>query len=257
MAEPTLSLLVVIGAVVFLGGVVKGIAGFGYAIASTALLASFLSPVTAITVMIVPMLLANVTLLRELGWTDLRTCLRRFWPYAGAAMVGTAVGMVAVESVPTAALTVGLGVFTLAYVVVNQPWVVLPGEATVVEYCFTPGVVAKAGVGFVSGVIFGASNVAVQVVAYLDSLSLDRPTFVGVLAMMLVGVSGLRVGLAWSLGFYESGAWLAVSAIVAGPGLLGVVAGDRVRSVIPATYETVGVLGLLSVIGLRLVLKGI
>lgn len=45
-------------------------------------------------------------------------------------------------------------------------------------------------------VLFGSSNVAVQVVAYHDSLSLDRHTFVGVLAMILVGISSLRIGIA-------------------------------------------------------------
>lgn len=96
-----------------------------------------------------------------------------------------------------------------------------------------------------------------QVVAYLDSFDLDRSTFVGVLAMILVGISSLRIGLAWTLGMYESGGLLAVSVGLAIPGLVGVTLGQRLRSVLPEAIELAGVLGLLTVIGLRLVTKGL
>ncbi|MFB6185311.1 MAG: sulfite exporter TauE/SafE family protein, partial [Halobacteriaceae archaeon] len=75
----------------------------------------------------------------------------------------------------------------------------------------------KSILGFVSGLIFGLTNIAVQVVTYLDSLSLDRSTFVGVLAMILIGISGLRVVITWLLGMYQSGTLLFYSAIVAVP----------------------------------------
>ena len=186
--------------VVFFGGLVKGIAGFGYAIASTALLATFLDPSVAVTIMILPMLAANVSLLSELDRADLSACVRRFWPYVVAALVGTLLGMALLSRVPKPALALGLGVFTFGYVLVTQPYASLPGERWFEDRCFRPGLAAKVGIGLISGVIFGASNVGVQVVAYLDGLSLDRSTFVGVLAMILVGISGLRVGAAWALG---------------------------------------------------------
>lgn len=56
--------------------------------------------------------------------------------------------------------------------------------------------------------VFGASNIAVQVVADLDRLDRDRATSVGVLAMVLVGISTVRVGAAWTLGLYGSGSLL-------------------------------------------------
>lgn len=253
MAALPLSVLGLVAVVVAFGGLVKGTAGFGYAIASTALLAEFLSPSVAVVVMIVPMLVANLTLLGEFDAGDFATCFERFWPYVALAMVGTAAGMVLLDAVPTALLTAGIGAFTLGYVAVKQPWVSLPGERFVVEYCFRTGPVAKAGLGFVSGFVFGVSNVAVQVVAYLDSLSLDRPTFAGVLAMILVGISGLRVGLAWTFGLYASTELLLYSVLVSVPGVLGVAAGRRLRRYVPTAYEQVPVLVLLSVIGVRLV----
>jgi uncharacterized membrane protein YfcA len=252
MAALSLPVLALVAVVVAFGGLVKGTAGFGYAIASTALLAEFLSPSVAVVVMILPMLVANLALLGEFDGDDFADCAARFWPYVALAMVGTAVGMALLDAVPTALLTLAIGVFTLGYVAVKQPWVALPGERLVAEYCFRTGPVAKASLGFVSGFVFGVSNVAVQVVAYLDSLSLDRPTFAGVLAMILVGISGLRVGLAWTFGLYDSSSLLLYSALVSVPGVLGVAAGRRLRGYVPSTYEQVPVLVLLGIVGVRL-----
>lgn len=257
MTAMSVDLLVLVSGIVLFGGLVKGIAGFGYAIASTALLATVLSPSTAVVLMILPMLVANLTLLRELDLNGLTRCVERFWPFGLTAMGGTAVGMLLLDAVPASVLTLGLGAFTLLYVAGKQPWVRLPGEASARAYCFTTGAGPQALIGLVSGVIFGVANVAVQVVAYFDSLDLDRSTFVGVLAMMLVGISMLRIGMAWGLGLYAAGPLLVSSAIVSVPGLAGVELGRRARRFIPDRYEQAGVLVLLTVIGVRLLAKGL
>lgn len=254
LAAATLALVLV---VVFAGGLVKGIAGFGYAVASTALLATFIDPAGAVVLMILPMLAGNASLVGELDREDVRPCLRRFWPYVGAALVGTIGGMALLDRIPTPVLALTLGALTVGYVAVSQEYVALPGEAWVADRCFRPSTGAKAGLGLGSGIVFGASNIGVQFVAYLDSLSLDRATFVGVLSMILVGVSAIRVAAAFALGLYETSGLLAVSVIAAFPGLLGVRAGGRLRSSIPETYQTAGTLLLLSVIGLKLVHGGI
>lgn len=256
MPALTTTTLGIVAAVVLFGGLVKGTVGFGYAIASTAILATFLDPSTAVVLMILPMLAANLSLLGELRRDELASCIARFWPYVLAAMVGTVLGMLALEAVPAAELTLGLGLFTLAYVLTKQPWVSLPGERWVTETCFTTGLLAKTGLGFLSGVVFGVSNVGVQVVAYLDSLSLDRSTFVGVLAMILVGISGLRVGVAWGLGLYGTGGLLGYSALLALPGVGGVVLGGRLRAHLPERAQLGGVILLLTVIGVRLLSSG-
>jgi uncharacterized membrane protein YfcA len=243
-------------AIVFFGGLVKGLAGFGYAIASTAILATLLDPSDAVTLMTLPMLGANIALLPALYASTFKTFLRRFWPFVGAALLGTLLGMVLLTIIPTAWLAVGLGVFTLGYVLVTQPYWTIPGGTQFASTCFRPGTAAKVGLGLVSGLIFGASNIAVQVVAYLDHLSLDRATFIGVLAMILVGVSGVRVGAAWLLGLYGTDTLLLVSVIAVFPGLVGVWAGGRIRSAVPETVRIGGTLALLVVIGVRLTLVG-
>jgi uncharacterized membrane protein YfcA len=238
--------------VVLFGGLVKGLAGFGYAVASTALLATFIEPSVAVVVMILPMLAGNLSLVTELERDDLGPCLSRFWPYLLAGLAGTLAGMALLDRIPTAVLALTLGVVTLAYVATSQPYVTLPGESWVVDRCFRPGATAKAALGLASGVVFGASNIGVQFVAYLDALDLDRATFVGVLSMLLVGVSTVRVGAAWMLGLYGASGVLAVSVLAVVPGLVGIAAGQRLRAGVPERYVTAGTLLLLVVIGLKL-----
>jgi uncharacterized membrane protein YfcA len=245
--------LVVVAAVVLFGGLVKGTAGFGYAVASTAVLATLVAPTVAVTLMIVPTLAANLSLARELGRDGLRSCVRRFWPYVLAATVGTLVGTALLDVVPTRPLSGLLGAFTLGYALLNQRRLPVPGRARLGEFCVEDPS-TSAAVGLVSGVVFGASNVAVQVVAYVDALDLDRETFVGVLSMVLVGVSTVRVGAAAGLGLYTPDLF-ALSLLAAVPGLLGVAAGERLRARLPEAAVSAGVLAVLVVVGLRLLAR--
>lgn len=251
------SLLALVFAVVLFGGLVKGLVGFGYAIASTAILATVLGPTTAVVAMILPTMVANLALLGELDADGLRTCVARFWPFVGAAMVGTLGGMLALADVPRSLLALSLGGFTLGYALVQQDYVALPGESVVARRCFTEGTGAKVGLGLVSGAIFGAGNVAVQVVAYLDNLSLDRSTFASVLAMILVGISAVRVGVAWTLGLYEAGSVFALSVLAVLPGFAGVFLGRRLRNFAPARLLDAGVAVLLAAVGVRLLVAGV
>jgi uncharacterized membrane protein YfcA len=249
------TLLVVFGAV-FAGGLVTGVTGFGYAIVATATLASLLDPRTAIVVVIVPILAANVSLVFELDRAGFTACARRFWAYVAAGAVGTVLGMAALAQVQTAPLTVALGVFTLGYVAATQPWFALPGTSRVDEFCVVETHARKGLLGFLSGIVFGASNVGVQVVAYLRTLSLDRSTFVGVVAMVFLGIGIVRVGAAWVFGLYASPAVLALSVAAALPGLVGVALGRRLRSAVPRRVQELVVYLLLAVIGGTLVWNG-
>jgi hypothetical protein len=252
----TQTLALVFG-VVFAGGVVTGVTGFGYAVVATATLASILDPGTAVVLVIIPLLAANVSLVRELDRDGLATCVRRFWPFVVAAAVGTILGMLVLARLPQTPLAVGLGVFTLAYVGLKQPWVAVPGERWLRAWCVRETAALKVVLGLASGVVFGASNVGVQVVAYLQRLDLDRETFVGVVAMVFLGVGLVRVLAAFGLGLYAGQGVLGVSLAAAVPGLLGVSVGARIRPHLRPAVQRVGVFGLLLVIGLKLVSAGL
>ena len=250
--EPVL-LVTVVGIVSF-GGLVKGLVGFGYGIAGTALLALVIDPATAVIVMILPALAANLSLVRELEPAEVRSCLRRFWPYVVAAGAGTLLGTAALESIPRQALAGGLGLLTLGYVASRQSYATLQ-SGRLGRLGRPVGARATVGIGLVSGVVFGASNIGIQIVAYLDSMELDRSTFVGVLAMVLVGVTGLRVVAAFALGLYEGSA-LSLSLLAVAPGLVGVAVGGVGRRHLSERLLNAGTIALLLVVGVRLTAGG-
>ena len=251
-----LTFLALVVTTVFLGGTIRGIAGFGYEIAGTAVLTTFLDPSEAVAVMIIPLVGASLSLVGELETSDLRPCVARFWLYLLAAVVGTVLGMVALGAFEVAPLKLGIGVVTIGYVASKQGLFAVPGSERFRQVCFTERTLTKASLGFVSGVLFGATNVSVQVVEYLDSLELDRSTFVGVLSMILVGLSGARVGFAWFLGLYGSVGLFAVSVVAAVPGIVGVSLGTAVRRRLPDRLCEVAGGFLLVVVGVWLVIVG-
>ena len=249
-------LFVLIGTILFVGGLVTGVTGFGYALISTTTLTVVLDPQTAVVLMIIPVIVANLNLIGELDRTGIRRCVRRFQWFIVLATVGTLVGMFLLRRIPTRPLMFVLGIIVSAYVVFNQDIVSILDTDRLAAYA-RPAQWTNLGIGFVGGVIFGGSNVGVPIVAFLDSLDLDRSTFVGVVALIFLGISIVRVGVAWLLGLYGPGSVLWLSVVVAGPGLLGVVGGRRLRGHLPARYVERLVQLLLLVIGVRLVLASV
>jgi uncharacterized membrane protein YfcA len=251
------SLLVLLVVVVLLAGALNGVAGFGFALIGTMVLATTLDPATAVVFMIFPILSVNLSLVRDLSTSELRSCSRRFGPLILAALVGTVLGMAVLDRLPETSLRVGLGVVSLAFVASAQNVVPIPGRTTAEERCFVETVPAMAGVGAVSGLLFGGTNVGVQVIAFLRSCDLSHGTFVGVVAMVFLGLNTVRVGAAGLLGLYPDAALAAVSAATAIPAVLGVAAGKRIRNRVSERLRRTTVLGLLTAVGARLVSSGV
>lgn len=253
--SPTFVGLLVV--VVVVAGAVNGVAGFGFAVVGTMALATVLDPATAVVFMIVPILAVNVSLVRDLTATELQACGRRFGPLVLAALVGTVVGMAALERVPEAPLRLGLGIVALAFVAGVQNLVPIPGRAGVKERCFVETPLAMVGVGGASGLLFGGTNVGVQLIAYLRSCDLSHGLFVGVVAMVFLGLNAVRVAAAAAFGLYPSATVAMASMAAAVPAVVGVAVGKRFRTSIDEQHRRAVVLGLLSVIGVRLVLGGL
>jgi len=254
----TASLPVAVGVclVVLVAGAVNGVAGFGFALVGTMALATVADPATAVVFMIVPVLAVNLALVRDLSPGDLRTCGRRFAPLVLAALVGTVVGLVSLERAPSGPLKVGLGLVTLAFVATAQRVVRLPGLDRAKAGCFVDHPAAMVGVGGVSGLLFGGTNVGVQIVAYLRSCDLSHGVFVGVVAMVFVGLNGVRVAVAGALGLYPDAVTAVGSIGATVPAVAGVAVGTRLRSRVAERHRRAVVLSLLTVIGARLVLGG-
>lgn len=113
-----------------------------------------------------------------------------------------------------------------------------------------------AGVGAVSGVLFGGTNVGVQFVAYLRSCELPHSTFVGVVALLFLGINTLRMGVAGVLGLYTSWAVVAISLAAGLPAVIGVAVGKWIRPHISTSMRRWLVLALLFATGIVLVAGG-
>jgi len=245
-----------IALVVAFAGAVNGVAGFGFAVVGTMALATTLDPAAAVVFMILPILAVNLALVGDLSREELRSCGSRFAPLLVAALVGTIVGMALLDRLPEAPLRILLGLVSLGFVATAQRAVTLPTLSRAKDRCFVETPLAMGAVGGVSGLLFGATNVGVQVVAFVRSCDLSHGLFVGVVALVFVGINGLRVVAAGALGLYPD-VWLAGASLAAAiPAVVGVVVGKRLRGRVSERLRRTVVLGLLTVIGVRLVLGG-
>lgn len=253
-SPPALAALV---AVVFVAGAVNGVAGFGFAVVATMTLATVVDPAVAVVFVVVPILAVNLTLAGELSGEQVRTCGRRFRPLLAAAVLGAVPGMVVLDVLPEGPLRVVLGLVALAFVLSVQETVAVPGLARARAGCFVERPAAMAAVGGVGGALFGATNVGVQLVAYLRSCELRHDLFVGVVAVLFLSLNAVRVGAAVVLGLYPSLVVAGLSVAAAVPAVAGVVLGSRLRETIPARARGAAVLGLLTVVGLQLLRTGL
>lgn len=242
--------------VVLVAGATNGVAGFGFAVVGTMALATLVDPATAVVFMIVPIFAVNLSLVSDLSSRELRTCSARFWPLIGAAVVGTVIGMAALRRVPAAPLRVGLGVLTLGFVATAQRAVPLPGWVSLDGSGFRSRL-GMVGVGGVSGLLFGGTNVGVQLIAYLRSFDLSHGLFVGVVALVFLGLNGVRVAIAGAFGLYPSTAVAVASLVAAVPAVAGVAVGKRLRGVVGERPRRLAVLGLLTLVGVRLLTGGL
>lgn len=249
--------LFVVVVALLLAGIVTGLTGAGFAVLGTTGLAVVFEPSRAVAVMLVPILAINVQLTRELDRDSLRSCARRFGPFVAAVLVGTLAGMALLARLPTNALRTGIGVIVLAYVLTAQETIRIPGVAAVRDRCFTVGRVGRLAFGVASGLVFGATNVGVQVVAYLESQNLDRAIFVGVLSGIFLGISAVRIVAAGILGLLPDLGAAGLSVAAAVPGLAGGALGRRLRPSVPERVRSRIVLALLTLVGLRLALQGV
>lgn len=239
-----MNLLLVLSAVTLVAGAVKGLNGFGYALVSTTMIASFLDPAKAVGLMIVPVMAANLGLVSELDSAEIKRCMINFRGFILAAASGTFLGTFMVGLIPGRLLSGFLGLLAVGFVLRSR----LPDTPEL----FTRPPVA----GVFSGFLFGASNIGIQIVAYLESLSLDRKKFAGTLAIIMIGVSAVRILIAKHLGIY-SGGNLRLSVLLVLPGLLGLYAGQKFRSRLPEGKIEAVSLALILLIGLRLLVKAI
>lgn len=235
---------------VFLGGLVKGFSGFGYAVIGVGLLSFQYPSHEAVIIMIAPLLIANLSLTRSMSRENLDSCMDSFSYFMMALVTGVTAGMFVIGRLPGNLLANAVGVLILVYALSKMD---LFGEhfSRIRKTCFKRDRRLQTVLGVLTGVVFGASSIGAPVVGYIDSLDLDEELFVGLLAFIFLVISSVRIALSWLLGYYSGNDLLYISLLAGLPGLIGVKIGSRLSGQSDRIHEYL-VIALFFVIGLRL-----
>ncbi len=235
---------------VILGGLIKGLNGFGYALVSTSLLTFFIPAQEAVALMIIPLIAANIELTAKLSLKEVKACLKRFKLYIAGTFTGVTLGMLLIDMMPSNLLKTAVGLLVLVFVASRVPQISeLFSELN--RFCVENQRVEPV-LGLFSGLVFGSSNVGVPIVAYFRELELSREKFISVIAITVLAASVMRIGLASYLGLYTGTDRILLSALIAVPGLIAVKIGDKLGEKLPQKTTEKASLLLLIIIGLKL-----
>ncbi|MFB6241896.1 MAG: sulfite exporter TauE/SafE family protein [Candidatus Nanosalina sp.] len=242
--------LLLAASIIVLGGLVKGLNGFGYALVSTPLLAVFMPAQEAVALMIIPLIACNLELAAETDTEELKNCLDSFSSFLIFLTAGVTIGMLAISLIPSRALEVSVGLLALSFATSRIP-ALEPHFGKIRSFCFRAW---EPVIGFFSGIVYGASNVGVLIVAYLKSRDLGRDKFVGVLAVAILGISVYRILLAHVTGIYTGTDMIVLSLILGLPALLSVKIGEMLSQRLPETLLERSSVLLIAAIGAKLLL---
>ena len=242
LLSPTLWVL--IAAVFVLGGFVKGVVGLGLPTITMGLLSLAMLPAQAAALLVVPSLVTN---LWQVGGPGFVALLKRLATLLAGVCAGVALGSGWLSGGGAASLALGLALVVYAALgLLHWRLHVRPAH----EAWLAPLV------GVATGLVTAATGVfVIPAVPYLQALGLDKDELVRALGLSFL-VS--TVALAASLGMDGAlhGPALLGSALAVAPALLGMGAGQWLRSRVKAeTFKTMFFAGLL-LLGLYLALRG-
>ena len=235
-------------AVVAVAGALKGSIGFGAPLIAVPLLAALVDARAAVVLMSLPLLAANaVVLLRRP--VD-RTAIRRFLPLLATLVPLTALGGVLLARVDIAALTIVVGVVTLAFAALSAAGVrpdVPPGAERALS--------ALVGAG--AGLLNGATRIPGPIFAlYLAGLRLHQRAFVYDITLLLAVGNLAHVATYWQQGLYVGDRLLGSLALVPAI-LLGQALGLRIQDRLdPGIFRRV-VLVAVAAAGANLLARGL
>lgn len=210
-----------VAATFFIAGGVKGVIGLGLPSVSLALLTATLGLHEAMAILLVPSFVTNLWQAAVGG--EVRAILARTWPFMAAATITVWLGALALTRVDVAWLSSLLGVLLLAYSMLSltRPAIAIPRQSQ-----------RWAGpvLGTANGVLTGMTgSFVVPGVLYLQGLGLPRDTLVQAMGVLFtLSTVALAVCLRERALLSAELGLISVAAVV--PALLGMVAGQRVRS---------------------------
>jgi len=236
--------LIIVGFIIFVAALVKGVAGMGFPLIAVPVVANIVGPHAAVVIVAVPTVLSNAYMVLQGGGSMMR--LRQFAWLAVGLIPGAIAGARLMRLMNTDALALILGVLAAGY-----------AAASLVQIPFhLPGVAQPAlsfGVGAAAGLLGGSTTIYAPLLAgYLDSMRLAKDEFVfWITALFLVGTSA-QVLTFIKLGIYQ-GALLWVPLLLCVPMLAGTWAGIRLRKRLSHDRFRTFVLLLVLISGLNLI----
>lgn len=233
---------------VALGGFSKGLNGFGNALIATIMISAVLPASEAVALVIPSLIASNIELLRELEINSLSSILRDFRYYILGLFVGVTVGTLGIDYMPSSYLKAAVGSFAVFYAASRSK--IFSGLTLQLRsICFKSH---ETGVGLLTGIVYGSTNVALLAVSYLESRDLELRKFKGVLALLILGISVYRIFLASALGMFQGPEGLLLSIGLVFPTILGVKAGEILSKKVENDKLKNLSLALIALIGLRI-----
>ena len=242
---PDLSLIAFASAVLLLAGTVKGFIGLGMPTVALALLTLQLDARSAVTLILIPMLLSNVW--QFWRGPDMALCAKQHWRYAVILTLFVAATVWFSQSAPDGFLRAVLGVFVLAFCFFSWRNMVPPLPSHRVR-------LYEAISAVVAGLVGGLTAAwAPPLAMYLPGLRLERDAFVQALGFLITAGSVSVFVMFIAVG-HSSALELVVSGFLLIPTLIGFAAGERLRHRSnPDQFKAI-FLGAFSVLGANLVL---
>ena len=169
---------VLVGVALLFAAFVKGATGLGFPLIATPTVALLLDIRIAVTILILPNLLMDVTQVFRDGFPY--AVLRRFKSMVGLTVIGVFLGTAALVRTPLWVLNLCLGIMVLIFVGSNMlkfDFTISPAAEKILSPIF----------GFISGFLNGMTNAAGPTLAiYFYSLKLEKRDFVKAVATILI-----------------------------------------------------------------------
>ncbi len=215
-----LSLIAFASAVLLLAGTVKGFIGLGMPTVALTLLTFQLDARTAVTLILIPMLLSNVW--QFWRGPDMVGCAKKHWRYAAILTLCVAGTVWFSQSAPDRLLRAVLGVFVLLFCFFS--WRDMVPAIPSRRVRLFEGISAV-----IAGLVGGLTAAwAPPLAMYLTGLRLERDAFVQALGFLITAGSVSVLTMFITVG-HSSPPDLAVSAFLLVPTVLGFSAGERLR----------------------------
>ncbi len=186
LPEMSVQMSMLLLAIFFCAGIVKGFLGIGLPAAAMALLTLFLPPLNAIPLLILPLIFAN--LVQFLRAPHPRQTAFKYRYFAAAIMLSIFITSLFINTYPTALLTVAIGLAMVAFSVHLLFGLKLPVSGHLGW---------QIGVGLFSGVLGGLSSIwSPPVAMYLLARNVDKDEFISATGFLfLAGCFPLASGL--------------------------------------------------------------